>query len=273
MRGEHEKGEEGEMKRVLGLVMAAVLTVSSLGGFGGLKVKAAETNVSRETALEIGNDDFKTGSLTKEESKVGRWYKFTNYSNQCSYAEVTMSHTDGDVWPNFAFYYKNGKATGHSGFFTGDGETVVIGMEAHETIYLHIHSDGWRSGFSTYVKITPEEPNDFKTAKKTYKSGKNIYGTIEHDKDVDFFKIKPKKTGTMTIKITNNDLGNDLSHLKYTVFNKSKRAKANGSIDYGKTKKIKLKVKKNQPIYIKLEGYFFCARRENGTYVIGTKIK
>ncbi len=261
------------MKRVLGLVMAAVLTVSSLGGFGGLKVKAAETNVSRETALEIGNDDFKTGSLTKEESKVGRWYKFTNYSNQCSYAEVTMSHTDGDVWPNFAFYYKNGKATGHSGYFTGDGETVVIGMEAHETIFLHIHSDGWRSGFSTYVKITPEEPNDFKTAKKTYKSGKNIYGTIEHDKDVDFFKIKPKKTGTMTIKITNNDLGNDLSHLKYTVFNKSKRAKANGSIDYGKTKKVKIKVKKNQPIYIKLEGYFFCARRENGTYVIGTKIK
>ena len=123
------------MKKVLGVVMALALSVSGVTAFGGgVEVKAEETNVSRETALEIEDNGFKTGSFTKDESEVGRWYKFTNNSNDCAMAEVTMTHTDGSTWPNYNFFYTNGKSTGNSSYFTGNGKTEFIGVEAHETV-------------------------------------------------------------------------------------------------------------------------------------------
>lgn len=260
------------MKKVLSFALALVMTVSSLSVFGGaLEVKAA-TNITRGAATEIADNGFVTDTYENEESKTGRWFKITNYKNECAVAEVTMTDVKGS-WPHYEFFYSNGKGTGNSGFFTSDSETQYVCLEARETVYIHIYDDHYSAEFNIAMTMQNDHANSLKTAKKTYKSGKCLYGDIQNDKDVDVFKIKAKKTGKMTIKITNNDLGNDLSHLNYTVFDKNRRAKAKGRVDLAKTKKVTVKVKKGQCIYVQLSGYFFCAREEKGSYVISTKIK
>ncbi len=275
LSGVWTKEEKKEMKRVLSCVMALVLTVSGLTVFGDrVNAKAAGTNVSREAAMVIEDNGFKEGSFTKTEGATGLWYKFTNNSDECKIAEVTMVQTSGDVWPGYSFSYANGKAVDNAGgYFTGSGDTKYIGVEAHETVYLHIFKKGWSCGFSVALTMLADDANSLETAKKVYKSGKNIYGKIQNGTDVDVFKIKAKKSGKMVIKITNNDLGNDLSKLKYTIYNKSRKAKKNGEVRLAKTEKITMKVKKNQVIYVSLNGYFFAAKNEQGSYVISTKIK
>ena len=274
-------------KKVLGLALALSLAITggTVAGNDSLTVKAAvvknfdspATNISIATAETIENNSFKEGSISKKDAYGARWYKFTNPYNTVAVAEVTFSHTGGDVWPGYAFYSKNGKAVeglDYSGSFTGDGLSIKVGLEAGETKYIRVDKPNWNAAWMISLSIQAnDEANNFKTA-KTVKSGKRIYGKLDYAGDVDVFKIKAKKSGKMTIKVTNNDVGEDLfSKLDYTIYNKSKVAKASDTLKKTVTGKKTLRVKKGQVVYVKINMHGVLRQNRLGEYTISTKIK
>ncbi|MCR5656344.1 MAG: hypothetical protein K6G06_02670 [Butyrivibrio sp.] len=277
-------------KKVLGVMLALSLAITG-GTFAGaekLTVEAAApknfdspaTNISIATAEEIGNNAFKEGSLSSKDLYGERWYKFTNPYATEAVAEVTFSQTGGDVWPGYAFYSKNGKAIeglDYSGYFTGSGLTVNVGLEAGETKYIRIDKKDWNVAWMTSLTINAgDESNSFNTAKKakTYKAGKRIYGKLDYAGDVDIFKIKANKTGKMTIKVSNNDVGDDLfSKLDFTVYNKSRVAKGTETLKKTVTGKKSIKVKKGQIVYVKINMHGVQKQSRCGEYSIKTKIK
>ena len=271
------------MKKVFSLILAFTIAITGVSatGAGNIKAEAATsfdspaTNISLSTAEEIDNNSFKEGSFAKTDSYLQRWYKFTNNSSSAAVAEVTLSKTGGDVWPNYSFYDAKGKAeTGlcYSGSFTQNGDTVNVGLEAGETKYLKISKDSaWSLSWRVSVSIRDEEANTFKKT-KAVKSGKMIYGNADFVGDEDVFKIKAKKSGTMVITVNNNDCGGLFGKFKYTVYNKSKVAKKSGTLDATKSGKYKIKVKKGQVVYVKVAVGGDMANYL-GSYSVKTKIK
>ena len=277
------------MKKVLGLALAFSLAITG-GTFAGgqsMTAKAATprnydspaTNISIATAEEIGNNAFKEGSLSSKDAYGERWYKFTNPYATEAVAEVTLAQTSGYVSPGYAFYSKNGKAIeglDYSGNFS-KGLTINVGLEAGETKYFKVSMDDWNVSWMISLSINAgDESNSFNTVKKakTYKAGKRIYGKLDYAGDVDIFKIKANKTGKMTIKVSNNDVGDDLfSRLDYTVYNKSRVAKGTETLKKTVTGKKSIKVKKGQVVYVKVNMHGVQLQSKNGEYSIQTKIK
>ena len=126
---------------------------------------------------------------------------------------------------------------------------------------------------SILCSIAVSSSYSFKDA-KTYKSGKRISAKLDFAGDEDVFKIKAKKSGKMVIKVSNNDVGDDLfSKLEYTIYNKSKVAKANEIIKKTITGKKTIKVKKGQVVYVKVKMSGSQFQYRLGGYSISTKIK
>ena len=274
-------------KKVLGLALAFSLAITG-GAFAGdqsLTVQAATkksfdspaTNISIATAEEIGNDTFKAGSVSAEDAYGERWYKFTNPYSKEAVAEVTFSHTDGNYWPDYAFYSKNGKAIeglDYSGYFTSSGLTIKVGLEAGESKYLRVFKPNHNAAWMISLSITQsDEPNSFQTA-NVVKSGKRINGKLDFAGDEDVFKIKAKKAGKLVVSVSNNDCGNDiLSKFEFPVYNKSKVAKKNVEVKKTKTGKATIKVKKGQVVYVKVNAKGMKEQSKLGSYSIKTTIK
>ena len=271
------------MKKFLSTILILAITFTSHTAFGinTINAKAAvnfdspQTNISISTAAEIANNTFSEGSFSKNDPYHQRWYKFTNPYNTAAVVQVTLSKRGGDVWPNYSFYDKKGKAEEglcYSGSFTSGGTTVNVGLNAGETKYLKISKDSaWSLAWTTSITISPEEANTIKTS-RTAKSGKTLYGSLNFAGDEDVFKIKAKKSGKMKITVSNNDIGGLFDKFEYTVYNKSKVAKKTGRIDPAKSDKYTITVKKGQVVYIKVR----CTASNSkylGDYVIKTKIK
>ena len=229
-------------------------------------------NYSMETAEEISNNSWKQGSLECDDIYGERWYKFKNYSNKDVVAEISVTKTEGTASTKYAVFSEIGSGEKKSGHFDTNGETIHIGMKAGETSLLRVSDPGWSSAWVVSVKMTEEEPNKLTNAKK-YKSGKRIYGKLEYTKDVDVFKIKAKKSGTMTIKISNNGVAGDFAALEYKVYNKAKVSKAHANVDDTKTAVKKMKVKKGQYVYVEVKGFRTNEESNLGEYSIMTKIK
>ena len=263
-------------KRVFTTVAATVLATAIAFG-GALTVPqfaktayAAGSNVSITTAEEIQNNTWKEGSFTKDDPKGERWYKFTNYTNKDVVAEISITKTQGCASSKYAVLGEIGEGEKKSGSFDTDGEKVYIGMKPGETNHLRVYDPGWDTAWIAAVKINEEEPNSIAKSVKV-KSGKRIHGKLDYTTDVDVYKIKAKKTGTMTIKISNNGITG--GSLEYKIYNKSRVSKAHANVEDTETGVKKMKVKKGQYVYVEIKGYNVTYDRELGEYSIMTKIK
>ena len=234
--------------------------------------KTEAVNYSIETAQEIPNNSYKQGSFESDDTYGERWYKFKNYGSKDVVAEISVTKTEGTASTKYAVFSEIGSGEKKSGHFDTNGETIHVGMKAGETSLLRISDPGWSSAWVVSVKMTEEEPNKIASAKK-YNSGKRIYGKLDYTKDVDVFKIKAKKSGVMTIKISNNGIAGDFAALEYKVYNKAKVSKAHANVADTKTGVKKIKVKKGQYVYVEVKGYRTNEESNLGEYSIMTKIK
>ena len=266
--------KKGIISRGLAVVLTTAMAMGVVltPGFAQT-ARAAGTNVSIATAEEVTEGTFKEGLIEKGETNRERWYKFTNNTGSDAAFEVTITGKAGTDWSHYYFFDGKGKGEDESGLVTGLSKVFVLGINKGETKYLKIENTDVNktAGWTTSVSFTAEETNGF-NGLKTIKSGKTIYGKIDYKKDVDTYKIKAKKSGTMTIKITNNNIDGLLAKFEYTVFNKSKAAKAKGIVKVANTGKVKIKVKKGQCVYVQVGGRDL-GDKSLGDYVIKTKIK
>ena len=262
------------LTKVASVALTAVMAMGVVFTPGFAKTAyAAGSNVSIATAQEVTAGTFVEGLIEKGETNRERWYKFTNNTGSDAAVEVTITGKSGTDWGHYYFYDGKGRGEDESGLVTGLSKVFILGAEKGEAKYLKIENTALKDtcGWTVSVNYTPEETNGF-NGLKAIKSGKTIHGKLDYKKDVDTYKIKAKKTGTMTIKITNNSIDGTFAKFEYTVLNKSKAAKAKGIVKVANTGKAKIKVKKGQCIYVQVCGKDM-GDKSLGDYVIKTKLK
>lgn len=249
------------------LTVAMAMGVMVAPGFS-TTAHAYSINNSMATAQELQNGIPTEGVIEKDDPSRVKWYKVTNTTGQDAVVNVSLTESGTSEWPHYYIFDDSGVTEQRSGLCTGIGERETIGLDAGQTKYIKMElKAGRKAGFILSVKITPEEKNGFKGLKKI-NSGKSIFGNLDYKEDVDIYKIKAKKTGTMVVTITSNNAYG----LLYTVYNNGRAAKASGRLGKAESFKKKIKVKKGKCVYVKVSSRGSIID-ELGDYTIQTKIK
>ncbi|MCM1569731.1 MAG: hypothetical protein NC081_09845 [Roseburia sp.] len=160
-----------------------------------------------------------------------------------------------------ALYYKNNDAPfAEYSYISEKLVTPKFNFKKGTTIYIKVFNNAYGTNNNRYklrVKFNKsnkweQEDNDTMTRATKLALKSTLKGNFLNAKDVDYYKVKATKSGTLKISFKGTADVNSLEGWKLTVYDSSKKQIAQAeNILYSKN--LKAKVKKGKTYYVKLE--------------------